>query len=370
MSANRAWIGDYLLQYLNPSNYRSPENGTHNPEPEIDDHSESMTEVVETEAVDVVTRTLTPPPVLPLAHNTTDGKMAAATPQGSVNVMDRVMSLHAYLAENEPPPQKTKSSAAQGAPSPRAVGARSSRYTIHLNELCQAWGVALPRFEFDGSESGWRGTVFLERLLRGDAEDQEFQDLVLEEKALSGSKQEVKEKLSEKAVRELEKLISEGKLEKKSKKKGQVGQAGVTLVDNKDSAPPINYVGQLLGKPTPSHPDRIYSYSSKSLPCSTHHPSNLVTTPQNFNAAPPAPNRSTSTSLSATRTRAKSPSKATPNPSAPEKPTSPPRKPRVKTQPATSSTTSKPSARGPTPRPPSAASGRRKRLPNLLAPLN
>jgi hypothetical protein len=62
MSANRAWIGDYLLQYLKPSNYRSPENGTHNPEPEIDDHFESMTEVVENEAVDVVTRTLTPPP--------------------------------------------------------------------------------------------------------------------------------------------------------------------------------------------------------------------------------------------------------------------------------------------------------------------
>jgi hypothetical protein len=186
-------------------------------------------------------------PTLPLttSHVTADDNMSSSTASGGV--MDGVVSLDAYLAAHEPPallttPKASRAKAPASAPALRAVGARSSQYTIKLHEKYQALGIPKPDFHFVGDEQGWGGKVVFRGLL---GEGEGGGDLVFEEKVAFGSKQEAKEKLSEVALGEVEKLEREGKLG--NNRKGQKAkEERATKVDT-EREPVVNYVGQLLG---------------------------------------------------------------------------------------------------------------------------
>ncbi|KAF2681037.1 hypothetical protein K458DRAFT_310227 [Lentithecium fluviatile CBS 122367] len=162
--------------------------------------------------------------------------------------MDCVISLDAYLADHQSaapsPPSASKS--AQAAPlAPRAVGARSSKYIVLLHEKYQALGIPRPEFSFTGdSQIGWRGKVIFSGLFRGEEEGSGA--LVLEEKAFFGTKQEAKEKLSERTFEELERLEKEGKVRKRPKTKTAKEVVEVQRAAKREKGPGVNYVGLLL----------------------------------------------------------------------------------------------------------------------------
>jgi len=258
------WIGEELLQCLNSAGAVVP--ATRNPG-EVADYVEtaaSQSPSDNAQAMDTQMRT----PLSPLlfAHTATHKNMASPTLGGGI--MDRVLSLDAYLAASQPPPKSTSSTAPKDirtqaqaqAPVPRAVGARSSKYTIKLHEMYQALAISQPRFEMNGDEHGWCGKVAFDNLLNT-RENEGNGDLVLEEKVFFGTKQEAKERLSEKAVEVLEKLEREGSLVKKPKEKKAKEAAAVRVAEKREREPVINYVGQLLGTHTHSsdaHPPMNY----------------------------------------------------------------------------------------------------------------
>jgi hypothetical protein len=120
-------------------------------------------------------------------------------------------------------------------PQPRALAARSSKFTIELHEKYQAYGIPRPDFVFsgNGAEGFTVRTTFMER------------DLHVTEP--SGSKQEAKERLSEVCLGVLNELEQEGRLERASKaKKPKTGDAQPEVV-KKEKERMVNYIGQLLG---------------------------------------------------------------------------------------------------------------------------
>jgi hypothetical protein len=169
--------------------------------------------------------------------------------------LDNVYSLDDFLAAHKPEDnastsrspaakkQKSSSSAPQGVengvPVPVAVSARSSRNTILVHEMYQAYGVDQPIYTFGGSSvEGWSvAAVFLDR---------EFVA-----KGPFPSKQEAKEVVSGKIMEVVDRMVEEGSLVKKGKgKKKKVlgGEGGVPVpVERKKDVVVVNYTGQLLG---------------------------------------------------------------------------------------------------------------------------
>lgn len=135
---------------------------------------------------------------------------------------------------------------------PKPVSTRTSKYTILLHEKFQYYDLDAPDFVYRGTSSGgWAGTL-------------EYLGEMHEEAGPLPSKQHVKEALSEKAVRTIERKEEDGELVKpfkrnKRKKKGGEAGAEANAGPIKDE-PFVNYTGQLLGKclshesftPTPS----------------------------------------------------------------------------------------------------------------------
>jgi hypothetical protein len=250
--AGHAWAGDELLRHLGSPDADTivtlNRTSTAYKIGDIGEHVESADSRSSSDNPEAMeTQTRTPPSPLIFAHTTTVENMASSTLSGGV--MDRVLSLDAYLAAHQPSPESSTSPTPQPAtgpvPMPRAVGARSSEYTIKLNNMYQALAISQPRFDWESNPNGWCGKVVFENVL--ETEDaQESRDLVLEEKTPFGSKQEVKEKLSQKAVEELEKLKGEGRLRKKLDEK-RVEAAAMRMAEKRQREPVINYIGMLIG---------------------------------------------------------------------------------------------------------------------------
>lgn len=169
------------------------------------------------------------------------------------NVLDQVSRLDDWLAANPPPPVETKTDTKtspltkrqavtanvneKAQPVPVAIGARSSKNIILLNEKFQALAIERPQFTFTGSsEQGWSVKT-------------DFLGQTLEEARPFNSKQEAKEALSGKALEVIAILEAEGKLRKpeKTKKKKVVGGGEQDGAHAEEKEPFVNYIGQLLG---------------------------------------------------------------------------------------------------------------------------
>jgi hypothetical protein len=171
--------------------------------------------------------------------------------------------LSAYQAENKDliaSREAAKSPAAKklkmdenAAPGPVAVGAKSSKHTIILNDTHQALALPQPHFKFEGStDSGWTAEVSFVGL-----DIAELQNV--KEPGRFNSKQEAKEATSKRAVDIIEVLKDEGRIKtpvKGSKRKKAQTAAEPGTPTPKENQPPVeNYIGQLLGTyNTPSLP--------------------------------------------------------------------------------------------------------------------
>ncbi|KAJ4292445.1 hypothetical protein N0V90_009107 [Kalmusia sp. IMI 367209] len=161
---------------------------------------------------------------------------AAVHPEPAAPGEAQILSMDEFMAsrtqtQSTPASQSAK---AQPAGQPRALAARSSKYTIELNEKGQALGIPRPDFVYSGeSLDGWSvKTEFL------------GQELVVE--GPCGSKKEAKEKLSEKALNLLLELEKAGKFETRPRMKKQKIEIEPSPVRQQDKDP-VNYIGQLLG---------------------------------------------------------------------------------------------------------------------------
>jgi hypothetical protein len=93
---------------------------------------------------------------------------------------------------------------------PVAIGERSSKSTIALNEKYQALGIPQPSFTYEGgSDRGWHGQVSFPGL---DADEMQG----IKDDTIYSSKQEAKEGLSERALAILTRLEEEGSIKKMS----------------------------------------------------------------------------------------------------------------------------------------------------------
>jgi hypothetical protein len=156
---------------------------------------------------------------------------------GSSSMPGQIFSMEEFQALRKDSAQPNR----PDVPQPRALAPRSSKFTIELHEKYQAYGIPRPDFVFSGNGAeGFRvRTNFMGR------------DLHVTEPC--GSKQEAKERLSEKCLGVLNELEQESKLERAPKaKKQKTGDAQPEVV-GKGKEPVVNYIGQLLG----TYVDRI-----------------------------------------------------------------------------------------------------------------
>jgi hypothetical protein len=130
------------------------------------------------------------------------------------------------------------------APEPVAIGAKSSKHTILLNDMHQALCLPQPHFTFGGSgDSGWTAEVSFVGL-----DIDELQHI--QEPGHFGSKQEAKEATSRRALSILDALQDEGRIKppvKGKKKMSQIEGDSVQQHLKQDQQPVENYIGQLLG---------------------------------------------------------------------------------------------------------------------------
>jgi hypothetical protein len=153
---------------------------------------------------------------------------------------NRTCTIEEFMAANAPAPKDANlfsmasNSSRASAPQPVAVGARSSRDTVELNERYQHYGLQRPKFHFSGSgEDGWSvTTTFLGK---------EF-----EERRLFNSKHEAKEAVSGKCLKMIKIMEEKGKLQKPQKGKKKVGMDQFAD-DQRDKNETVNYIGLLLG---------------------------------------------------------------------------------------------------------------------------
>ncbi|KAL5400482.1 hypothetical protein PMIN03_012347, partial [Paraphaeosphaeria minitans] len=154
---------------------------------------------------------------------------------GSFNVPGQILSIDEFKAQAL---RKNSASAVKPDPEaqlqPRAFAPRSSKFMIELHEKYQAYGIPRPHFVFSGDgEEGFRVST-------------EFMGKELHVTEPCGSKQEAKERLCEVCLNLLKELESEGKLERAPRAKKQKTQNVHPEVVEKDKAPVVNYIGQLL----------------------------------------------------------------------------------------------------------------------------
>jgi hypothetical protein len=118
-------------------------------------------------------------------------------------------------------------------PVPVAIGAKSSKYTVLLNEKYQAYGIERPEFVFEGDTvRGW----CVRTCFRG----QNFGPL-----GPFSSKQQGKEALSKKVLQVLLAMEKEGRFEKGTKEQKEVKVQEKADKKAKEAGP--NWVGLLLG---------------------------------------------------------------------------------------------------------------------------
>ena len=121
---------------------------------------------------------------------------------------------------------------------PVAVGARSSKNTISLHEKCQALGIPQPLFEFGGSsDRGWNGKVSFSDL--EDAVDLQG----IKDEQLYSSKQEAKERLSERALAIMERLEKDGRVKRVKATRAHIRASRYTVA--------LHDKSQKLGIPQP-----------------------------------------------------------------------------------------------------------------------
>jgi len=196
-------------------------------------------------------------------------------PLEGVMSLDDFLSAHqadhdAYVAAREkvqPAAKKLKTSNDANRPQPVAVGARSSKYTILLNEKSQALAIPQPAFEYEGDGvTKFKVTVSFPGLDNAE----ELQGL--RDEGLFNSKQEAKEAVSKTAVEILERLVEEGRVQNRGKAKKPKGEPLQQLPKEKEE-PGENYVGQLLGtyiRASQASPNANTQSSSAQRPALSH----------------------------------------------------------------------------------------------------
>ena len=159
----------------------------------------------------------------------------------SANQEDHDAFLAAREEGNARPAKKSKTKSSLPV-QPVAVGARSSKHAILLNDQYQALAIPPPVFTYQ-RDSVTKFSV--EVSFPGLANAEELQGL--KEEGRFNSKQEAKEAASKSALAVLERLVREGRVTKAGKAKKPKGEPTQQQPKEKEE-PGENFVGQLLGR--------------------------------------------------------------------------------------------------------------------------